>query len=51
MRAPLPPPLGPSPLHSAKKNNIYNGQIHHQKEQVLQRTSKPNLQKEITFQH
>lgn len=38
-----------SPLETDEENNIYNGQNHHQKEQVLQRTLKPNLQKEITI--
>lgn len=36
-------------LRTVKENNIYNGQIHRQKEQVPQRTSKPKPQKEITF--
>lgn len=51
MRA--PPTLRPfSPLLvTDKENNIYNGQTCRQKEQVLQRISKPNLQKEIAVHH
>lgn len=46
-----PPTCRPfsSPLLTIKENNIYNGQIHHRKEQVLQRTSKLKLHKEITL--